>query len=182
MKETNLEIKLFGNPILRKKSRPLAKITYEERDILAKMAQLMYEKGGIGLAANQVGIDRCLIVVDVGDGLYKLVNPRIIKKEGTQVLEEGCLSVPSACIKVKRAAKVWIEALNEEGIELNLAAEGLFACCLQHEIDHLKGRLILDYAALLKRLKIKKAIAQMRKKERDGKLPESKTKSCQLQL
>jgi peptide deformylase len=182
MKETVLEIKLFGNPILRKRAKPVRGITQEERDILSKMAQLMYEKGGIGLAANQVGIDRCMIVVDTGGGLYKLINPQITKKEGTQELEEGCLSIPDICIKVKRAAKVKVEALNEDGQPVSFESEGLMACCLQHEIDHLRGKLISDYAPFLQRLKIRKKIENMQKRAKDGKLSESKTESCKLQL
>lgn len=182
MTKINPEIKLFGNPILRKKAKPVQRITEEERDILSKMAQIMYDKGGIGLAANQVGIDACMVVVDAGEGLYKLVNPRIIKREGSQILEEGCLSIPAVCIKVKRAAKVVVEALNENGQPFSLESEGLMACCLQHEIDHLKGKLILDYASFLQRFKIKKTIAEIQERAKDERLSESKTKSCKLQL
>lgn len=182
MKETNLEIKLYGNPLLRKKAKPMEKITQEERDILSKMAQIMYDKGGIGLAANQVGIDKCMAVVDTGEGLYKLINPRIIKRQGSQILEEGCLSIPGVCIKVKRAAKVKVEALNDEGQPLILEAEGLLACCLQHEIDHLKGKLILDYASFFQKLKIRKTLTKIQRSSEDESLSESKRESGRLQL
>lgn len=181
-KETNLKIKLFGNSILRKKTQPVECVTAEERDILSKMAQMMYDKGGIGLAANQIGIDKCMAVVDVGCGLYKLINPRIIKKEGSQIMEEGCLSIPGVCVKVKRASKVKVEALNENGQPISLESEGLLACCLQHEIDHLKGKLILDYATFWKKWKIKKTLIEIQKRSRDEKLSVSKTESLRLQL
>lgn len=166
MNETNLEIKVFGNSKLRKKAKFLKQVTDEERNILSKMAQLMYDSGGIGLAATQVGIDKALAVVDVGDGLYKLVNPRIIKKEGVQDLEEGCLSVPNIYVKVKRAQKVEVSALTETGTPITIKAEGLFACCLQQEIDHLNGKLIIDYLPLPKRLllRLKKMIGQNQKR------------------
>jgi peptide deformylase len=129
------------------------------------MARVMYHIGGIGLAANQVGIDKSMAVVDVGDGLYKLVNPRIVKKEGAQILEEGCLSVPGVFVKVKRAKKVEVKALDESGNPVTIKAEGLMACCLQQEIDHLNGKLIVDYASLLQRLKIKKTLAKIKSGE-----------------
>ena len=164
-KETAYEIKLFGSPILRKKAKAVKRITDKERDTLSKMARVMYHIGGIGLAANQVGIDKSMAVVDVGDGLYKLVNPRIVKKEGAQILEEGCLSVPGVFVKVKRAKKVEVKALDESGNPVTIKAEGLMACCLQQEIDHLNGKLIVDYASLLQRLKIKKTLAKIKSGE-----------------
>lgn len=182
MKETNFEIKLFGNPILRKKTQRVERITEEEKGILSRMAQIIYDKGGIGLAANQIGIDKCMAVIDVGDGLYKLINPRIIKREGSQILEEGCLSIPGVCIKVKRAGKVKVEALNENAEPISLESEGLMACCLQHEIDHLNGKLILDYASFLQKLKIKRTLSKIQKDVKNEKLSESKTKSQRLQL
>jgi peptide deformylase len=163
MKEIPLELRLFGDPLLRKQARRVEQVTQEERDILSKMAQKMYDVGGIGLAANQIGIDKCLAVVDVGEGLYKLINPKIIKKEGIQTVEEGCLSIPGIYIKVKRAKKVEVSALDELGKPVTLKAEGLFARALQQEIDHLNGKVILDYASFLERLKIKRRLAQIKK-------------------
>ena len=163
--ETAYEIKLFGSPILRHKAKAVRAVTDKERDILSQMARVMYAAGGVGLAANQVGIDRSMAVVDVGEGLYKLVNPRIIKKEGMQILEEGCLSVPGVFVKVKRAKKVEVKALDEWGKPVALKAEGLMAVCLQQEIDHLNGRLIVDYAPLLQKLRIKKTLAKIKSGE-----------------
>ena len=109
MKETELRIRLFGDPALRRKAKQISRLTQRHRDVLSKMAQLMYEQSGIGLAAPQVAISESMIVADVGSGLYKLVNPKVVQKEGTQALEEGCLSIPGICIKVKRAKKVKVK-------------------------------------------------------------------------
>lgn len=173
MHETALKIRLFGDPALRKKARLIKNITSLECDILSKMAQLMYEAGGIGLAAPQVGIDEAMLVVDIGSGLYKLINPKIIKRKGTQVMEEGCLSVPGVCLKVRRAKEIAVEAQDESAKPIRIEAEGLLACVFQHEIDHLRGRLIVDYAPFFERLKIRKKLAELSKVE---------TRACKLQL
>lgn len=183
MPETGLRIRLFGEPGLRKKASAVKEITSLHRDILSKMAQLMYEAEGIGLAAVQVGVNETMIVADIGGGdLYKLINPKIVKKEGAQVMEEGCLSVPGVCIKIKRARKVRVQAQDEFGEPLTLEAEGLLSCVFQHEIDHLKGRLIVDRASILEQLKIRKKLEGIKKRVKDERLSESKTKSCPLQL
>ncbi len=182
MQETRLEIRLLGESVLRKKSRPVKKITPAYSDILSRMAQLMYANSGVGLAAPQVGINEAMIVVDIGSGLYKLINPRIVKKEGQQIIEEGCLSIPGVCIKVKRAKKVLLQAQDESANAVKIEAEDLLACVFQHEIDHLKGKLIVDYASLLEKLKIKRKLAQIKKRLGDEGLPESKKESSQLQL
>jgi len=182
MNATGLKIRIYGDPVLRKKAKELKRITPEHQDILSSMSRIMYEQSGIGLAAPQVGINEAMIVVDVGSGLYKLVNPKIIKREGTQVLEEGCLSVPGVCIKVRRANKVVVVAQDEIGKIVNIPAEGLFACCLQHEIDHLRGKLIVDYASFVDKLKINKKLSRLEKRSKDEELSQSETKSCKLQL
>jgi peptide deformylase len=110
--------------------------------------------------------------VDIGEGLYKLVNPKIVKKQGQQSISEGCLSVPGVCIKVKRAKQVWVEAQDEDSRFIEIQARDLFACVLQHEIDHLKGKLIIDYASLLGKLRIKRKLAVLR----------TKTKAAKFQL
>jgi len=182
MKETRLRIRFFGDPALRSKSIPVKHITEEHRQVLSQMAQLMYDGGGIGLAAAQVGINEDMIVVDIGSGLYKLINPKVTDKSGTQVLEEGCLSIPGICIKVKRADKVLVKAQDEYGKEFEIASDGLLACVLQHEIDHLKGKLVIDYASFWEKIKIKKKLEELKQRIEDEKLPESERKSCQLQL
>ena len=182
MSETGLKIRIFGDSALRMKAKSIGEITQKHRDILSSMSRIMYEASGIGLAAPQVGLNQAMIVVDVGSGLYKLINPKIVKKEGKQALEEGCLSVPGVCIKVKRANKVLVKALDEGAKSVEIEAEGLLACCLQHEIDHLYGKLIVDYASLLDKIKIKNKLAALKKKVQNERLPQSETKSCQLQL
>ncbi|MFH0826778.1 MAG: peptide deformylase [Candidatus Omnitrophota bacterium] len=182
MKKTELKINIFGSPALRKKAKPIKKITQEHKEALSQMARLMYEFSGVGLAAAQVGLEDAMLVADIGTGLYKLINPVIIRKEGTQVLEEGCLSVPGVCIKVRRSLKVWIKALNENAEPLDFEAEGLLACVFQHEMDHLKGRLIVDYASFFEKFKITKELKELKKRAEDEKLSQSETKSCSLQL
>lgn len=145
MRETEVKIRTLPDPVLREKSKSVTKITDAHRGLLSKMARIMYDASGIGLAAPQIGINECLCVADIGNGLYKLINPRILKSEGVQEIEEGCLSVPGVSVKVKRAKKVLIEAQDEFGNFITIDAEGLLARVFQHEIDHIQGRLIVDY-------------------------------------
>lgn len=182
MIKTASRIRVFGDPVLRKKAQPVKEITQVERDILSQMSGVMYESLGIGLAAPQIGISSAMIVVDIGHGLYKLINPKIIKREGRQVMDEGCLSVPGVCIGVKRAQKVVIQAQDENGKAISLEAEDLLACVFQHEIDHLNGKLIVDYASFLEKIKAKKKLEALKRKSENEKLSESETKSCKLQL
>ena len=164
MPETKLKIKVFGDSVLRKIAKPVRRVTDEHRQILSQMAKAMYDDSGIGLAAPQVGQSVQLIVVDIGEGLYKLVNPKILKRQGRQSISEGCLSVPGICIKVKRAKQVWVQAQDEDGQLIEIEAKNLFACVLQHEIDHLKGKLIIDYASFLEKLRIKRKLAVLKTK------------------
>jgi len=182
MERTALKIRTYGDPVLRKKAKEVSSLTPEHKKLLSEMAQLMYDSAGIGLAAPQVGVSESLIVVDIGEGLYKLVNPRIVRREGSQVLEEGCLSVPGVCVKVRRAGKIKIAAQDEEGKPFKIEAGGLLACVFQHEIDHLHGKLIPDHASLLGRLKIKNRLERLKQRSRDERMSESKSQSCKLQL
>lgn len=182
MHETTLKIRLFPDSGLRKKARVIKHITQTQRDILSKMARLMYEGSGVGLAAPQVGINEAMIVVDIGSGLYKLINPKVVEKEGSQVREEGCLSLPGVCIKVKRAKKIKVEAYDEFAQPLSIDAQDLLACVFQHEIDHLKGKLIVDYVSFFVKWKIAKKLEELKKRSKDERLSESERKSCKLQL
>ena len=139
------EIRMFDDDILRKKSKVVEVVDDKIRQILNDMAETMYntENGG-GLAAPQVGILKRLIVIDMGHGLIKLVNPKIINQEGTQEVIEGCLSIPNKWGKLIRPAKVSIQALNENGEEITLTGTGDLAKCFCHEIDHLEGILFTD--------------------------------------
>ena len=140
------QIRLFGDEILRKRSKEVLVVDDKIRQILNDMADTMYntENGG-GLAAPQVVILKRLVVIDMGQGLIKLVNPRIIKKEGIQEVIEGCLSYPNRWGKLKRPAKVTVQALNEYGKKIILTGTGDLAKCFCHEIDHLDGILFTDF-------------------------------------
>lgn len=140
------QIRLQDDEILRKKSKIVEVVDDRIREILEDMAETMYqtEIGG-GLAAPQVGILKRLVVIDMGQGLIKLVNPRIIHQEGSQEVIEGCLSIPNKWGKLIRPDKVTIQALNENGEELTLTGTGDLAKCFCHEIDHLDGILFTDF-------------------------------------
>lgn len=140
------EIRLFNDEVLRKKSRLVEVVDDKTRELLNDMAETMYntENGG-GLAAPQVGILKRLVVIDMGQGLLKLVNPEIIKKEGSQSVLEGCLSAPNVFGKLTRPYKVTLKALNENGEEIILTATGDLAKCFCHEVDHLDGILFTDF-------------------------------------
>ncbi len=114
--------------------------------------------GGIGLAAPQVGIDQQMVLVDIGEGPVMLINPKITKKRGSQELEEGCLSLPGIYVNVKRARRIIVSALNEYNEKISIDANDLFARALQHEIDHLRGRMIIDYASLFKKIALRKKL------------------------
>ncbi|BDB02210.1 peptide deformylase [Clostridium botulinum] len=139
------QIRLFDDEILRKESKVVEIVDDKIRQILNDMADTMYntENGG-GLAAPQVGILKRLVVIDMGQGLIKLVNPKIIKQEGTQEVIEGCLSIPNKFGKLIRPAKVTVQALNENREEIILTGTGDLAKCFCHEIDHLEGILFTD--------------------------------------
>ncbi len=139
------KIRLSNDEILRKKSKVVEKVDDRIRLILNDMADTMYntENGG-GLAAPQIGILKRLVVLDMGRGLIKLVNPKIIYKEGEQKVVEGCLSIPDTWGKLKRPAKVIVQALDEKGEEVTFTGTGDLAKCFCHEIDHLDGILFTD--------------------------------------
>lgn len=168
MERTELKIRKFGDPVLRKKAIPVRDVKPAHKEILSRMARLMYEDEGVGLASPQVGISEALIVVDIGKGLYKLINPKILKARGSQVNKEGCLSVPGICLKVRRAGKVLVGALDEDGKPVSIEAEGLLACVFQHEIDHLHGKLIIDYASLLEKVRIAGMLKELKRSTKDG--------------
>jgi peptide deformylase len=140
------QIRLFEDEILRKKSKVVEVVDDKIRELLNDMADTMYntENGG-GLAAPQVGILKRLVVIDMGQGLLKLVNPKIIEQEGVQEVTEGCLSLPNTYGKLKRPAIVTVQALNEYGEEIILTETGDMAKCICHEIDHLEGILFTDF-------------------------------------
>lgn len=140
----------LGDPVLRQKSRPVRVVNKSIRKLLDDMAETMYAAQGVGLAAPQVGISKRVVVVDVGEGLWELINPEIIYQEGEDVGVEGCLSIPGVAGEVKRAYKVRVKGLNRQGEVQVISAEGLGARALQHEIDHLDGILFIDKAIRIK--------------------------------
>ncbi|OGW83727.1 MAG: peptide deformylase [Omnitrophica bacterium RIFCSPLOWO2_01_FULL_45_10] len=159
---TELKILTFPTVILRKKASIVEGVSEEIRCLIADMAAVMYLNKGVGLAATQVGILKKVAVIDVGDGLVKLINPVIVKKEGLEIEEEGCLSVPDVHVKVKRAKRVTVSFLSDDWATQEVTAGGLFARAIQHELDHLSGRLILDYLNPLRKALLYLDVANMR--------------------
>ena len=147
-----LEIKEYGDPVLREKSLPVKEITPDILNLIKDMAETMYTNSGVGLAAPQVGVSKRIIIIDEDEEeLMVLVNPEIIKSEGEVVDEEGCLSIPGVYSDVKRSLKVTVRALNENGETIEITKEGLTGRALQHEIDHLNGILFIDKIGRMKR-------------------------------
>jgi peptide deformylase len=146
-----LDVLRYPNSVLRKKCEPIEIIDDEVVQLARDMLETMYEDKGIGLAAPQVGVSRCLIVLDIGDGPLALINPKIIEAEGSDTMEEGCLCLPGINVEVERSACVRVTGRDTGGKELTIDAEELLARALQHEIDHLSGTLIIDKVSKLKR-------------------------------
>ncbi len=158
-----LPILRYPDPRLKKIAAPVTKIDDGIRRLAADMAETMYEAPGIGLAATQVDVHKRVIVIDVSenkDQLLVLVNPEILADEGVQVGEEGCLSVPGVYDKVERAERVTVRYLDLDGVEQTLAAEGLLAVCIQHEMDHLQGTVFVDHLSQLKQTRIRSKLAK----------------------
>ncbi len=141
-----VEIRKFDDPILRQKAKPVRRINAAIRKILDDMVDTLHAAKGVGLAAPQIGLDKALVVIDVGEGVIELVNPRIVQAEGTAVAFEGCLSLPGMSGEVPRAERVKVEALDGNGHRTWVEGDGLLARALQHEIDHLDGVLFIDKA------------------------------------
>ena len=157
-------IRKYPESILRKRCKRVDNVGLKEKSALEKMAGTMYKAQGVGLAAPQVGIDQQLIVVDVGEGLVKLINPLVLLKEGESTLEEGCLSLPGITVKMKRSARVLVQGWDEHGKMVKVEGEGLLAHALQHEIDHLSGVLIINYVNLEEKADFR---SKLRKLERE---------------
>ncbi|NLW39769.1 MAG: peptide deformylase [Tissierellia bacterium] len=138
------QLRYVGDPILRKTSKKVTEINERIKILLEDMVETMYEYEGVGLAAPQVGVLRRVVVIDVGEGPIKLINPKIIEKEGEVIDAEGCLSIPNRVGTVKRPEKVKVEYLDENGEKKVIEGTGLLAKALCHEIDHLDGVLFID--------------------------------------
>ena len=146
-----LDIRVLGDPVLRKETTPVAEITDELRTLIEDMYATMYAAEGIGLAAPQVGRTERVAVVDVEGAKYTLINPQIIETAGSSKAEEGCLSIPDVYGDVTRPEHVIVRALDEFGNEFEVQASELLGRCLQHEIDHLDGKLFIDYLSIFKK-------------------------------
>jgi peptide deformylase len=162
-----LKILRYPDERLHTIAKPVAAVDARLRQLVDDMAETMYAAPGVGLAASQVDVHEQLIVIDVSetrDQLLVLINPVITHAEGHARREEGCLSVPDIFDVVERAEKISVEALNRDGKKFSLDAEGLLAVCIQHEMDHLKGKVFVEYLSRLKQTRI---VAKLKKRERE---------------
>lgn len=148
---TLLPIQVLGAPILRVETTPVAEITDELQRLIDDMFETMHAAQGIGLAAPQVGRTERLAVIEVDGERLVAINPEIVEESGTDRAEEGCLSIPDIYGEVDRSTRVVVEATGRDGARFSVEAEGLLARCLQHEIDHLHGKLFIDYLSFLKK-------------------------------
>jgi peptide deformylase len=163
---TPLDIYVLDAPILRQETTVLTKVTDAHRRLIDDMFETMHLARGIGLAATQVGRLERICVVDIDNVQYALVNPEIVASDGEQTGEEGCLSIPEIFGDVTRAKHVVVRALDRDGKPVEVDANDLLARCLQHEIDHLHGRLFIDYLSLLKRQAAMKKWRKLRGKDK----------------
>lgn len=143
--------------VLRRKAKPVERVTKRVQKLIRDMAETMYDAKGVGLAAPQVGVSQQIIVADDGEGLIALINPRITRREGAEVDVEGCLSIPDIVAYVERATTIEIEGLDERGRPVRFQAEGYLARILQHEVDHLNGVLITDIAESVRQVEDEEA-------------------------
>ncbi len=163
-----LQILHFPDPRLRKKASPVDEVNDQVRQTVEDMFETMYAAPGIGLAATQVDIQKQIIVIDVSEKHTDplcLINPEIITKDGEEEMQEGCLSVPGIFENVQRYENITVRALDKDGQEYTRDADGLLAVCIQHEMDHLEGKLFVDYLSPLKMQRIKKKMLKQKKHE-----------------
>lgn len=161
-----LKILEFPDTRLRTKATAVSAVDDDLRALIADMLETMYAAPGIGLAATQVDVHKRLLVADVSvdkDAPYVLINPQILEKDGVTVTDEGCLSVPGYYEEVERAEHIIVKFLDRDGEEVELDAHGLLAVCIQHEIDHLDGKLFVDYLSEAKRTRIRKKLVKERR-------------------
>lgn len=161
-----LDILIVPDPRLRRKASPVDAVDDDLRQLVGDMFETMYEAPGIGLAAVQVNVLKRVIVMDISEDRDQplcLINPEIVEASGTQICEEGCLSVPEVFAEVQRAEQVRVRALDRDGEVFEMDADGLLAVCIQHEIDHLDGKLFVDYLSPLKRARIEKRLVKQQR-------------------
>ena len=163
---TKLVILEYPDPRLRKKAAPVAEVDDALRQFIDNLLETMYSAKGVGLAATQVDVHKRLIVLDVSetrDQPLVLINPELLRAEGSGPGEEGCLSLPGIYDKLTRATRIRVRALGRDGVPFEMDAEGLLAVCIQHEMDHLEGKLFVDYLSELKRQLIRRRLEKERK-------------------
>ncbi|MGD8873903.1 MAG: peptide deformylase [Gammaproteobacteria bacterium] len=168
---TTLDILHFPDPRLRNVAQPVARVDDAIRKLVDDMFETMYAAPGIGLAATQVNVDKRVIVIDVSeekDQPLCLINPEILARDGVEEMEEGCLSVPGVFELVERADHIRIQALGRDGERIEMEASDLLAVCIQHEIDHLDGKLFVDYLSPLKRARIRKKLEKEQRQSQTG--------------
>ena len=166
-----LTILEYPDPRLRTRAAPVTVFDAALQKLAADMLETMYDAPGVGLAATQVNVHQRLLVLDVSDGHDEpriLVNPEILARDGVGVREEGCLSVPGEFAEVERAAHIRVRTQDVKGQTTEFDAEGLLAVCIQHEIDHLDGKLFVDYLSELKRTRIRKKLEKDRRQREAG--------------
>jgi len=164
-----LNIIEFPDPRLRTIAKAVETVDNTIRQLASDMLETMYEAPGIGLAATQVNVHQQLLVLDVSDEHDQpmvFINPEILVKDGFQTYEEGCLSVPGIYADVQRAEEIRVKAINEKGEAFEIEAHGLLAICIQHEMDHLLGKLFVDYLSPLKRQRVRKKLEKQRKADK----------------
>ena len=161
-----LPILHYPDPRLRKKAQPVKQVDASIRQIVDDMFETMYDAPGVGLAATQVNIHKRIVVIDVSEEKNEplcFINAEIIEKEGNKETEEGCLSIPEYFAPVKRAERVKVRALDKEGELFEMEADGLLAVCIQHELDHLQGKVFVDYLSPLKQTRVRKKMQKAAK-------------------
>lgn len=164
-----LDVLHFPDPRLRNKAVPVKQVDDNVRQLANNMLETMYIENGIGLAATQVNIQKRLLVLDISNDRTNpmvLINPEIVTSEGTEEMQEGCLSVPDVFEAVIRPEKITVRYQDLENEQIEIEADGLLAVCIQHEIDHLDGKLFIDYLSPLKRQRITKKLEKQEKLER----------------
>ena len=163
-----LNILHFPDEQLRTIAQPVDTVNDEVRSLIDDMLETMYAAPGVGLAATQVNVHKRIIVIDISeekDQPLCLINPEITERDGLQTYEEGCLSVPGFYEDVERASTITVKAVNKEGKEFQLSTDGLLAVCIQHEIDHLQGKLFVDYISEMKRSRIRKKLIKLQRNQ-----------------
>ncbi|MCC5809778.1 MAG: peptide deformylase [Ectothiorhodospiraceae bacterium] len=166
-----LDILHYPDPRLRKKADPVTTVDESIRKLVDDMFETMYDAPGIGLAATQVNVHKRVIVIDVSEDRTEprvFINPEILELDGVEQMQEGCLSVPGYFDYVERAEHIRVRALGRDGEAFELEADGLLAICIQHEMDHLEGKLFVDYLSELKRKRVRKKLEKQARMDGEG--------------